>query len=216
MKSISRSRLIILSLLFIGLTGCDELAKRKEIWFDNSKNSTVTIVKPQNAEKEIAGIKQRLLRNGSGLGQSEVGYYQDIQQAKFQKISSKNLTIKREGNLILLNLQGQLNFEMDSARLSQSAYQSMVSISRVLNEYSKTLIVIEGHTDNQGQANVNQHLSEQRGLSVADVLVRHGVDPKRLVVIGRGSSKPVTTNDTREGQAMNRRVELYLDPLVKH
>jgi OmpA-OmpF porin, OOP family len=69
-----------------------------------------------------------------------------------------------------------------------------------------TLLRIEVHTDNTGNATVNQDLSEKRALAVAKALVAKGVSCKRLIAVGFGSSKPTADNATPEGRAQNRRV----------
>lgn len=70
---------------------------------------------------------------------------------------------------------------------------------------------IEGHTDSRGSANLNQALSQQRAEAVRDALVARGVEASRLVAVGRGSDRPVATNDTPDGRARNRRVEIILE-----
>jgi outer membrane protein OmpA-like peptidoglycan-associated protein len=157
-----------------------------------------------------------LAKGDNALPEDEIGYYLDIQQAKLQQVGNTNFTIQRAGKHIIINMPGQLNFEPASSKLSQSAVDVLALIGKVLFEYRKSLIVIEGHTDAKGTPDVNQHLSEQRGLSVAHALVDAGVDHERLVVIGQGASQPVSSNDTAEGRAKNRRVELYLQPVIKH
>ncbi len=70
-----------------------------------------------------------------------------------------------------------------------------------------------GHTDNVGSAAANQLLSENRAMSVAAYLISSGVAPDRLKVLGKGGSEPVADNQTPEGRARNRRVEIrFLDP----
>lgn len=70
---------------------------------------------------------------------------------------------------------------------------------------------IEGHTDSRGSANLNQALSQQRAEAVRDALVARGVDASLLVAVGRGSDRPIAGNDTAEGRARNRRVEIILE-----
>lgn len=69
-----------------------------------------------------------------------------------------------------------------------------------------TLMRVEGHTDD-GDPAKSQDLSERRALAVARWLVKHGVDCKRLIAVGFGSTKPVAANDSPEGKAKNRRME---------
>ena len=79
----------------------------------------------------------------------------------------------------------------------------------MLTEHADLKLLIEGHTDNVGQAAANQTLSDKRAAAVKATLVEsYGVDGARLQTKGFGPSKPVQSNDTPEGRQMNRRVEL--------
>jgi OmpA-OmpF porin, OOP family len=70
--------------------------------------------------------------------------------------------------------------------------------------------VIEGHTDAVGSEESNMQLSERRATSVQLFLIEHGVPADRIVAIGKGESQPLTSNDTPENRANNRRVEIVI------
>jgi len=69
---------------------------------------------------------------------------------------------------------------------------------------------VEGHTDSMGSVEHNRKLSLERAESVKRQLVKFGVDTGRIVVIGKGAIDPIDTNDTPEGRARNRRVEIIV------
>jgi outer membrane protein OmpA-like peptidoglycan-associated protein len=69
-------------------------------------------------------------------------------------------------------------------------------------------IEVQAHSDNSGDAAYNQYLSEERANSVRDYLIAKGIAPDRIEAKGYGESQPIADNDTREGRAANRRVEL--------
>ena len=71
-------------------------------------------------------------------------------------------------------------------------------------------VLIEGHTDNKASARYNLYLSQRRARAVMQWLIAAGVHPGRLSVEGRGLSCPVASNDTEEGRAKNRRVQVYI------
>src|SRR5690606_15983797 len=71
-------------------------------------------------------------------------------------------------------------------------------------------VLIEGHTDSQGSANLNQALSQRRAEAVRDALVQEGVDASRLRARGVGADRPVADNATAAGRAENRRVEIVV------
>jgi len=74
----------------------------------------------------------------------------------------------------------------------------------------KMEVMITGHTDNQGAADYNLKLSENRAASVVAYLVKAGIAPARLKSKGFGDSRPAAANDTEEGRAKNRRIELVI------
>jgi OOP family OmpA-OmpF porin len=66
---------------------------------------------------------------------------------------------------------------------------------------------VSGHTDNRGDPDRNQTLSEQRAQAVREYLVNHGIDGNRIEAVGYGDQRPVALNDTEEGRRQNRRIE---------
>lgn len=97
-------------------------------------------------------------------------------------------------------------FETDKATLLPESYDALDVVARTMNEHSDIKVEISGHTDNRGPADYNQRLSERRAQSVVDYLVDQGINRDRLEVKGYGESKPVASNDTKEGMQKNRRV----------
>ena len=83
------------------------------------------------------------------------------------------------------------------------------------SEFESTLITVEGHTDSKGSEAYNQKLSENRALSVSDYLISKNVKKQRMAAIGKGELDPVADNKTINGRALNRRVELTLEPIVE-
>ncbi|MCM0756575.1 OmpA family protein [Desulfovibrio aminophilus] len=78
----------------------------------------------------------------------------------------------------------------------------------LLKQRPELEIVVEGHTDSIGTEVYNQGLSERRAKSVADWLVKNGIDSQRIESVGYGKMKPKYDNSTAEGRALNRRVEI--------
>jgi OOP family OmpA-OmpF porin len=78
----------------------------------------------------------------------------------------------------------------------------------VLKRNPTLRVEIQGHTDNIGSEASNRKLSENRARAVMEYLVKKGVEAERLSAAGYGSSRPIASNDTLEGRARNRRVEL--------
>jgi OmpA-OmpF porin, OOP family len=71
-------------------------------------------------------------------------------------------------------------------------------------------ILIEGHTDNQGEKDKNQALSEARAMRIKTELIKKGIDASRLQTVGYGSEKPILANDSEQNRQQNRRVEFLI------
>ncbi|MGI9305228.1 MAG: OmpA family protein [Gammaproteobacteria bacterium] len=110
-----------------------------------------------------------------------------------------------------LSLSGDTNFATNSAQLTGDAQTEIRDLVDNLRGYDKVSgIVVSGHTDSRGSDQYNQGLSLRRAESVKQQLVREGVNPAIITTNGFGESKPVASNDTKDGRAKNRRVELEI------
>ena len=107
----------------------------------------------------------------------------------------------------IIVLQGA-NFGFDSAELKPEAQAILDEQAMILEKESDVRVAIEGHADSIGPEEYNQGLSERRAKAVEEYLVSKGISTDRLEVMGYGPSSPIAPNDTKEGRAMNRRVEL--------
>lgn len=116
-----------------------------------------------------------------------------------------------KAEVISLDDQGQVMFAFNSADLSMPAQQRLQSLLPRLNELGVNKIKVVGHTDSVGSDAYNQKLSERRAASVAEYLISQGLAPQKVTSEGRGKSEPVADNDTEEGRAHNRRVDLHLN-----
>ena len=165
----------------------------------------------------IAGGRKGALI-GAGVGAiagGAVGYYMDQQEAKLrEKLRGTRVSVTRKGDQIILNMPGNVTFATNSSDVSADFYPVLESVSLVLNEYEKTYVDVIGHTDSRGSVEYNQELSERRAKSVARFLESQKVLPQRIVTAGRGELEPIADNDTEEGRALNRRVEITLTPVT--
>jgi outer membrane protein OmpA-like peptidoglycan-associated protein len=156
---------------------------------------------------------------GAGIGAvagGGVGAYMDQQEAKLrQKLQGTGVGVKRDGDNISLVMPGDVTFETDSASLDPKFFSVLDSVGLVLDEYKSTLVSVAGHTDSTGSAEHNQALSERRASTVAIYLQGRGVATERLAAVGYGENRPVADNNTAEGRAKNRRVEITLEPITR-
>jgi outer membrane protein OmpA-like peptidoglycan-associated protein len=105
-----------------------------------------------------------------------------------------------------------VNFDFDKANIRADARPILDEAANTLRNEGTIRIVAEGHTDSRGTDAYNQRLSERRARAVKDYLVKAGVAANRIEIAGMGESSPVASNDTEDGRAQNRRVELRIRP----
>jgi outer membrane protein OmpA-like peptidoglycan-associated protein len=140
----------------------------------------------------------------------------DTQEAKLrEKMEGTGVSVTRNGDNIILNMPSNITFEVDSYALRSEFMNTLNGVAMVLNEYKSTLVTIAGHTDSTGTAEHNMELSRNRALAVAQYLQGQNVALERLAATGYGETRPIASNDTPEGRAQNRRVEITLDPITQ-
>lgn len=170
-----------------------------------------------NTNKSSEGRENALIGAGIGaLAGAGVGNYMDRQQAELRReMAGTGVEVRREGDNILLDMPSDVTFGVDRADLTPTAYAVLDDVARILNQYPQTTVDVVGHADSTGADDYNLALSQRRAGSVADYLVSRGrVLPDRLYVAGMGERQPIATNDTAEGRAKNRRVEVIVRPFT--
>jgi outer membrane protein OmpA-like peptidoglycan-associated protein len=119
--------------------------------------------------------------------------------------------IKEDSRGTIITLDGAVLFVTAKAELLPLAKQKLDEVAKALMDLdAKQTITVEGHTDSRGADDMNQKLSEDRANAVRAYLVERGVKPDRIKSVGRGEGTPITSNDTPEGRANNRRVEIVI------
>jgi OOP family OmpA-OmpF porin len=99
-------------------------------------------------------------------------------------------------------------FDTNSAKVKSEAYQMLTEAVVIMKKNPDLKVEVDGHADSTGTAAYNMTLSEKRAEAVKKYFVDQGIDPERLTTKGFGITKPAAGNDTKEGRAKNRRVEL--------
>lgn len=118
---------------------------------------------------------------------------------------------RRTDEGIVTRLKGDLLFDTGSAALKDDAKRNLNKIGDILSKYPENRVMIFGHTDSTGSLELNNRLSLQRAESVRRHLVQRGVPAASLRIFGKGPSEPVASNDTPEGRALNRRVDMQIN-----
>jgi outer membrane protein OmpA-like peptidoglycan-associated protein len=166
----------------------------------------------------LVGGNRKTLLLGAGIGAlagGGIGLYMDKQEDKLRmQLQSTGVSVTRNGDSIILNMPGNVTFATNSSNISADFYRVLDSVALVINEFEKTYVDIVGHTDSTGALQYNQTLSEARASSVARYLESQKVISQRIITRGAGPSQPVASNDTPDGRALNRRVEIILTPIT--
>lgn len=154
---------------------------------------------------------------GAALGAlagGAIGQYMDRQEAAMRsQLQGTGIGVQRQGDNLLLNIPNNVTFDFDSARIWKEGDAVLKNVAGVLVQYPQTMIDVVGHTDNVGSDSYNQDLSDRRAQAVANKLRDYGVASQRLMVMGQGESQPKASNDTEQGRAQNRRVEIKISPI---
>jgi outer membrane protein OmpA-like peptidoglycan-associated protein len=167
-----------------------QMAKLRE---DNERMTRLTEQQKQQAEeaRQTAALAEK--RADEAL--AEV--------ARLEKV-----TKDQRGQVI--TLPSGLLFKSGKAILSAAARPRLDEVAQALQKIPDRRLIIEGHTDSSGDEDTNIDLSEKRAKAVKDYLVMRGVPEARLTIVGAGPSRPIADNATRDGRAMNRRVEIVV------
>ena len=130
-------------------------------------------------------------------------------QDTFDKLKLDNISVKKGDKGLTISLDN-IQFEPDSDVLLDSEKAKLQKIGELLKKYSNDLL-ITGHCADRGTASARQKLSEERAEAVASYLINLGVrDQYHIFTQGKGSKEPVASNNTEEGRAKNRRVEITI------
>lgn len=156
---------------------------------------------------------------GAGIGAltgGAIGSYMDQQEAELRaQLEGTGVSVTRQGDNLILNMPSNITFDTDQAAVKPAFVPTLNSVGIVLRKFDRTLVDVYGHTDSTGDADYNLDLSNRRATSVANYLAGQGVDGRRFYVTGYGESQPIATNDTPDGRAANRRVEIRLVPVTQ-
>ncbi len=129
----------------------------------------------------------------------------------------QGVVVKRDDCVVALPVErcqivlgGKIHFEINKARIKRESYALLDQVVETLEAYIDWTVRIEGHRDSRDRF-VRVRISRRRARAVRDYLVAHGIDPKRLIPVGYGESRPIASNRTAEGRAKNRRIEFHIE-----
>lgn len=211
---LSRAFVVATASITLVLSGCASIPQN-----NTARGAAIGAAVGAVAGKATGNHKNKRLVIGAALGAltgAAVGRYMDNQeQALREQLSGTGVKVYRDGDILRLDIPAQITFAVNRADIRAELYPVLNDISKVLGEYEKTLLVITGHTDDTGPMALNMQLSQARADSVKQYLIAQQVNPIRLETRGVGPNYPAVPNTTAENRAMNRRVEIHIEPITQ-
>jgi outer membrane protein OmpA-like peptidoglycan-associated protein len=163
------------------------------------------------------GGKGAAIGAAAGAGTGALGGYfwnehlEKQKQQMQQATAGTNVQVTQTAdNRLKINVPSDAGFASDSAQLNPKLHPALNELATSLMQNPTETVQIVGYTDSTGGDAVNQPLSQNRAQSVESYLVSRGVQPQRISTQGMGAQNPVASNETAEGRAQNRRVEIFV------
>lgn len=200
----------------------------------NSKKNRELLAQLEAKEQALAAESERLaklkaelesrsqrvaeLENVIATKDAAMTKLKDAISQALTNFEGKGLTVEQRNGKVYVSMENKLLFQSGSWAVGTNGKQAVKQLASVLAENPEIAILIEGHTDNvpytaKGQLTSNWDLSTKRATSIVTLLRENeGINPENLTAAGRGEYAPIASNDTREGKAKNRRIEVILTP----
>ena len=144
-----------------------------------------------------------------GVAGGFIGNYMDKQAAEIER-DIEGARVERVGEGIKITFSSGILFDVDKSNLKDPYKGELAQLAAILNKYEDTNILLAGHTDSTGSDEYNLGLSSRRADSVANYLATQNVNRARFATEGYGKTDPIASNETAEGRAQTRRVEVAI------
>ena len=197
---------------FVDITGFYDPAEENNSAFPNLGLARANAVKNYLLS---LGVSSKKLNIHGSAKEGLVLQDQSIVEGPIAVTITENANIK-DAQAIIDNIKEQpivLHFDSgkSSIELNQSQREKYLSMVRALDKVDNVSILVEGHTDNTGEAEGNLVLGKKRADFIKDYLVSNGIAPIRIQTISKGQHEPIASNDTPQGRAQNRRIVITVN-----
>lgn len=212
-----------------------ELAQRKPeetlLWYEQSFSTLgngVGLPDMRNVrlEEQVATLSEALQRNRSQqteVGKTNAALEKDLKtaeritanDAKFGEITKSfnesEAEVLRQGDKLIIRLKG-IQFPGGEARLGPQNYELLGKVQSVIAVFPEAKVIVEGHTDSTGSPQINARISKARAEVVKQYLLSSGnIGRDKIEAVGMGFDRPVASNKTKEGRALNRRIDVVIE-----
>lgn len=179
-----------------------ELAQREE----ELRETRATV---DSLESRLAGLERREAELAAELRERE---HRERRLREVRAIfSPEEGEVLLRGDSLLIRLFG-LTFETGSHEIRPEHFSLLTKLQRAIREFPDAPLVVEGHTDSRGNVDFNRALSQRRAIAVREYLLTNmPISSARIQAVGHGQDRPIASNETAEGRAKNRRIEVVLD-----
>jgi outer membrane protein OmpA-like peptidoglycan-associated protein len=184
------------------------------------KNQDFLNTKIQEQETDIEVLKDRVFALEGKSRQEQIVREQLEAEKKFNEkfeniqnsFDREEAEVYRQGNQLVIRLRG-MQFPIGKAGIMPENYALLSKVQLAIRSFNEPEVIVEGHTDSTGSAEVNQQLSQERATAVQEYLVSNDTLPgSNVLAVGYGSARPLMSNETAEGRAVNRRIDVIITP----
>ena len=198
--------------------------KNRELLAKLEAKEKALVVEQDRLNKLMADFKERSNRVAelesviSAQGESLKKLKATLSKA-LNAFEGKGLTVEQKNGKVYVSMENKLLFQTGSWTVGAEGRKAVVEVGKVLGQNPEITVLIEGHTDNDkfagamGQIENNWDLSTKRATAIVNILSENkAINKQSLTAAGRGEYAPLTSNETAEGKAKNRRIEIILTP----
>lgn len=179
--------------------------REREARLNNLQSNYATDI--NNRQQIIQQLQAEIQRQDQLLTQLKANV-----DSGFGGVNLSGISVTQKDGQVAISLSQELLFSSGSSFVGSNGRQAITQLVNTLNQDPTIDIVVEGHTDNQGDPNTNWKLSLERANAVARLMIVQGINPQRITIAGKGQYDPVASNTTDAGRAQNRRTEILLIP----
>jgi len=192
----------------------EDASRTRSALTDANQQLAGTKEKLAGTQQALAGTKEQLMGTKEALAAEQIKREEAEKRAQQAANDlAKFAMVKQEPRGMVITLSGGVLFVSGKSELLPTAQAKLAQVAEALTkEDPDSRIVVEGHTDSQGSADLNQSLSTARAESVRSFLITRGVAADRISAVGLAFSRPIADNKSAEGRANNRRVEIIVQP----
>jgi OOP family OmpA-OmpF porin len=156
-------------------------------------------------------LEEKVAQKEAGYKELELKSIEDEDFVNLEKLFTKDeASVIKEGENIIIRLYG-INFPSGKSTILPESFGLLSKVQKAIRDFPDRKIIIEGHTDSMGDETYNMQLSLARAKAVTAYLIANmGIGEDRITATGYGESRPIASNDTKEGRQQNRRIDVVL------